>query len=73
MLLIIKTGDETCHSVALRLDLLKGVDLDALLETAINVTGQRDSASPEPWVEVKSSRPTFEIVDEERDVTVEAF
>ena len=73
MLLIIKTGDETGRSVALRLDLMSKDYLSDLLETAIVVTGQRDSSRAEPWVEVKGARPSFEIVDEDNDVQVEPF
>ena len=72
MLLIIKTGDETGHSVALKLRFLQGVDLEGLLDTAMTVTGQRDPSRAEPWVEV-SVRPSFEIVDEDSYVQVEPF
>ena len=74
MLLIIKTGDETGHSVALRLGLIAkdNAHLSDLLETAIVVTGNRNPDGLEPWVEVKGVRPAFEIVCNS-SVTTEPF
>lgn len=75
MLLIIKTGDETGHSVALNLEFLEtsdGATVDDLLSTAIVVTGERDPEGKQPWVEVLGVRPSFEIAHN-TDVKLEAF